>query len=200
MEHNNSIYQEEVNFNFPVDLTVQKILDDTKKFRNRSEQCGKRIDDRIIAKYKKRYKSVVFKKDEKVLVRLSSKGGKGTPKRRFVVEGKIIKKSERTENYKLSLVRRGETVQTKLWIGIEDITTLKKDTKQLAKERRDYARRHFLIPLKKSDCMSMLKNQGYKIIFDPSGEWKLSIQCNSIICPLFIWFLQQCKPTPRRSI
>ena len=113
MEHNNSIYQEEVNFNFSVDLTVQKILDDTKKFRNRSEQCGKRIDDRIIAKYKKKYKSVVFKKDEKVLVRLRSKGGKGTSKRRFVVEGKIIKKSERIENYKLSLVRRGETVQTK---------------------------------------------------------------------------------------
>ena len=156
-----------------MDLTVQKILDDTKKFRNRSEQCGKRIDDRIIAKYKKKYKSVVFKKDEKVLVRLRPKGEKCTPERRFVIERKIIKKSDRSENYKLLLVRPGETVQTKLWIGIEDITTLKKDTKQLAKERREYARRHFLIPLKKSDRMNMLKNHGYKIIFDPSGEWKL---------------------------
>ena len=97
-----------------MDLTVQKILDDTKKFRNRSEQCGKRIDDRIIAKYKKKYKSVVFKKDEKVLVRLRSKGGKGTPERRFVIKRKIIKKSDRSENYKLLLVRPGETIQTKL--------------------------------------------------------------------------------------
>ena len=70
MECNGSIYQEDINFNFPEDLTIQKFLDHTKKIRNRSEQCGKHIDDRMIAKYKKKYKSVVFKKDEKVLVRL----------------------------------------------------------------------------------------------------------------------------------
>ena len=47
----------------------------------------------------------------------------------------------------------------------EHITALKKDTKQLAKERR-----HFLIPLKKSDRIDMLKNQRCEIIFDPSGD------------------------------
>ena len=129
LEHNSLIYQEDLNFNFPEDLTIQKLLDHTKKIRNRSEQCGERIDERMIAKYKKKYKSVVFKKDEKVLVGLTSKGGKGAPKRRFVVEEKVIKKSERGKNYKVSLVRSGETVQIKLWIGIEDITVLKKDTK-----------------------------------------------------------------------
>ena len=29
---------------------------------------------------------------------------------------------------------------------------------------------HFLIPLKKTDCIDMLKNQGYKITFDQSGH------------------------------
>ena len=71
----------------------------------------------------------MFKKDEKVLVRLRSKEGKGASKRRFVVEGKVIEKSETAENYKVSLVRSVETVQTELWIEIEDITVLKKDTK-----------------------------------------------------------------------
>ena len=66
------------------------------------------------------------KKYEKVLVRLMLKGGKGAPKRRFVVERKVIKKSERAENYKVTLVRPGETAQTKLWIGIEDITDSKR--------------------------------------------------------------------------
>ena len=66
LEHNSLIYQEDLNFNFPEDLTIQKLLDHTKKIRNRSEQCGERIDERMIAKYKKKYKSVVFKKDEKV--------------------------------------------------------------------------------------------------------------------------------------
>ena len=45
----------------------------------------------MIAKYTKKYKSVVFKKDEKVLVQLRSKGGKGATKRRFVVEGQVTK-------------------------------------------------------------------------------------------------------------
>ena len=40
----------------------------------------------------------------------------------------------------------------------------------MAKERREYAHWHFLIPLKKSDRIDMLKNQGYEIIFDPSGD------------------------------
>ena len=112
----------------------------------------------------------MFKKDEKVSVRLRSKGGKGAPKRRFVVEEKVIKKSKRAENYKVSLVRPGETVQAKLWIMIEDITAFKKDTKLLAKERREYAHRYFLIPLKMGDRNDMLKNQGYDIIFDPSVD------------------------------
>ena len=36
LEHNNSIYQEDINFYFPKDLTIQKLLDHTKKIHNRS--------------------------------------------------------------------------------------------------------------------------------------------------------------------
>ena len=53
------------------------------------------------------------------------KGGKGASKRCFVVEGKVNKKSERAENYKVSLVQPGETVQAKLLVGTEDITAFK---------------------------------------------------------------------------
>ena len=60
---NSSIYQD---VNFTEDLTIQKIL-------HRSEHCGKHIDERLIAKYKK-YKFVELEKDEMVLVRLRSKG------------------------------------------------------------------------------------------------------------------------------
>ena len=68
----------------------------------------------MIPKYKKNYKSAMFKKDEKVLVWLRSKEGKGASKRRIVVEGKVIAKSETAENYKISLVQPVEDVQTKL--------------------------------------------------------------------------------------
>ena len=50
LEHNSLIYQGHINFNFPEDLANQKLLDHTKKIRNRSEKCGKYIDDQIIAK------------------------------------------------------------------------------------------------------------------------------------------------------
>ena len=81
---NSAIYQKNINFNFQEHLTIQKLLDHTIKILNRSEQYGKRIDDWIIAKYKKEYKSAVFEKDEKVLVRLRLEGGKVAPKRLFL--------------------------------------------------------------------------------------------------------------------
>ena len=118
----------------------------------------------------KKCKSLVFKKDEKVLVWLRTKGGNSALKRRFVVEGKVIKKSKKTENYKVSLVRTRKTVQIKLWIGIEDITG--KRTKRICTPARDYFR---------------------------SIRWqKLQIYCNSIF-PSFILLWVQCKPTPWRS-
>ena len=56
----------------------------------------------------------MFKRNEKLSVRLRSKRGKGALNRRFAAKGKVIKKSERAENYKVSLVRPGENTQTKL--------------------------------------------------------------------------------------
>ena len=150
---NSAIYQKNINFNSQEHLTIQKLLDHTIKIRNRSEQYGKRIDDWVTAKYKKKYKSAVFEKDEKVLVRLRSEGGKVVPKTLFFVKG-------RAENYKVSLVQPGETAQTKLWIRIEDITALKKDAKQVAKEERKYARRHFLKRVIVSTC-SKIKDTHY---------------------------------------
>ena len=47
-----------------------------------------------------------------------------------------------------------------------------KGLKQLAKERKEYARRQFLIPLKMSAHFGMLKNLGYEIIFDPWADGK----------------------------
>ena len=92
----------------------------------------------------------MFQKDEKVLVRLRSEGGKVAPKRPFFVEG-------RSENYKVSLDQPGET---ELWIRIEDIAAFKKDAKQVPIEQRKYARRHFLKRVIVSTC-SKIKDAHY---------------------------------------
>ena len=49
-------------FNFPENLSFQRLLDHTKKIRNRSEQCEKRIDHQLIAKYIKNETLLCLKK------------------------------------------------------------------------------------------------------------------------------------------
>ena len=63
----------------------------------------------MIAKHKRKYTNQSYKKDLSVLVRLSGKKtDKSVPKRRFVVEGKVIRKSTKSDNYKIRFTRPGE--------------------------------------------------------------------------------------------
>ena len=100
MGPNSSIYQD---VNFPEDLTIQKIL-------NRSEHCGKHIDERMIAKYKK-YKFVELEEDEMVLVRLRSKGWKGVPKRHFVLKEKSLKNVKELKTIEYHYFGQGKLYQ-----------------------------------------------------------------------------------------
>ena len=69
------------------------------------QNVGEKIDERMIRKHKRKYKSDVFAMKEVVLVRLGSRrSGKGAPKGRYVVKGKILKISSWSENYKLSVI------------------------------------------------------------------------------------------------
>ena len=131
------------------------------------QNVGKKMDERMIRKHKRKYKSDVFAMKEVVLVRLGSKRrGKGAPKGRYVVKGKILKISSWSENYKLSVIRAGETNPTEIWTSIENIAKIKSNPKDNKKSSRS----RFLIPLTKNDGPNMIKNQGYELIFDPPGD------------------------------
>ena len=100
----------------------------------------------MIRKHKGKCKNNVFAMKEVVLVPLGSKGsGKGAPKRRNVVKGKILKISSWSENYKLSVFRPGETTPTEIWTLIKNTAKIKSNSKDNKKSSRS----RFLIPVTK---------------------------------------------------
>ena len=64
-----------------------------KKIRTEATKNSKRLDKSILDKNKRRYKTVEYKCDDNVLIRISCGGKKSTPKGKFVVGGKVLKKA-----------------------------------------------------------------------------------------------------------
>ena len=62
----------------------------------------------MVGKDKKRYKTVEYKRHDSVLVRISYGGKKSNPKRRFVVEGDVLKKDKHSDDYKVLLIPPGQ--------------------------------------------------------------------------------------------
>ena len=69
-----------------------------KEVRAEAVQTRKRLDKRMVDKHKRRYKTVEYKRDDNVSVRIGYGGKKFTSKRRFLVEGKILKKVKHSDN------------------------------------------------------------------------------------------------------
>ena len=125
------------------------------------------MDERMIRKHKRKNKKDVFAINKVVLVRLGSKrSGKGAPKRRYVVKGKILKVSSWSKNYKLSVIRHGETTPTEIWTSVENTAKIKRN----AKDNKKSSRSRFLIPLTKNYRLNMIENQEYELILDPPGD------------------------------
>ena len=79
----------------------------------------------MVDKPKKRRKTMEYKYNDKVLIRIGNIGKRSHPNRRFVVEGSILKKGKHSDNYKFSLIPRGQTNFTEQWVSIEDIALAK---------------------------------------------------------------------------
>ena len=58
----------------------------------------------MVDKHKRRYETVEYKQDDNVSVRMGYGGKKSTPNRKFVIEGKILKKGKHSDNYKVLLI------------------------------------------------------------------------------------------------
>ena len=54
---------------------------------------------------------------------------KKEPRKRLIIEVKVIDKSSKSDSYKIPLVHPGETQRTNLWVTIENWTNTKKKEK-----------------------------------------------------------------------
>ena len=125
---------------------------------------------------------------ETVLIRFPfSKKSRTAPKRRFVLEGKIIKRNLRIAKYKISFENPKTKSHQCTWVSVEDITSLtvekEKRWKSLArerlknkgknlnkKERQSSHRKKYYIPLERNDQHEAFRDQGFAISFNPAGD------------------------------
>ena len=139
-----------------------------KKIRSKAAENIKRLDKRMVYKHKKRHKTIEYIYNDKVLIRMRNGGKRSHPKKRFVVEGTILKKGKHSDNYKVLLIPPGQTNFTEQWVSIEDIASAKHTNK--TNSCRKSHRSKYLIPLTDEDGLEAFENQGYTIAYNPSGD------------------------------
>ena len=65
-----------------------------------------------------------YKRYDNLLVRIGYRGKKPTPKRRFVLEGTILKKNKHFDNYKVLLILPCQVNASEFWASIKDIASV----------------------------------------------------------------------------
>ena len=108
------------------------------------------------------------KYNDKVLIRIGNGGKRSHPKRRFVVEGTILKKGKHSDNCKVLLIPPGQTNFTEQWVSVEDIASAKHTNKTTSCKKSH--RSKFLILLAGEDRLEAFENQGYTIAYNPSSN------------------------------
>lgn len=122
----------------PNDNDFTKQCDQTTKIRAKAKAADKVWDERYIQRRLKNNPPSKYSVGETVLIRFPfSKKSRTAPKRRFVIEGKIIKRNLRIAKYKISFENPTTKSHQCTWVSVEDITSLtaekEKRKKNLAK-------------------------------------------------------------------
>ena len=145
-----------------------------KDARAATERCNRRI---VNAQLKCNPASK-YRIGEKVYIRLPKKGGsKGGQKRCHVIEALTEKRNLKRHSYKVSFVSPLNGKMEKKWLMVDDITSLtlkeekmKQMATKLTKQKKEYHRSRYLIPMKQDDYSEIIEDQGYYIVFNPLGD------------------------------
>ena len=109
-----------------------------------------------------------YKCNDKVLIWIGNGGKRSHPKRRFVVEGTILKKGKHSDNYKVLQIPPGETNFTEQRVSIEDIVSAKHTNKTNSCRKSHWSK--YLIPLTGENRLESFGYQRYTIAYNPSGD------------------------------
>lgn len=75
----------------------------------------------MVDKRKRRYKTVGYKSDDNVKVRIGYGGKKSIPKERFEVESKIFKKGKKSDDCEMLLIPSSQINVSELWFSTKDL-------------------------------------------------------------------------------
>ena len=92
-------------------------------------------------------------------------------------EALIEKRNLKRHSYKVSFVSPLNGKMEKKWLMVDDITSLtlkeekmKQMAAKLTKQKKEYHRSRYLIPMKHDDHSEIIEDQGYYIVFDSLGD------------------------------
>lgn len=158
-------------------------------------------DKRYIQRKVKGNPPSIYKVGETIMLRFPfSRTNRVAPKKRFVLEGQIIKRKLRLGKYQV--IYKSPTTYKKCtqWVSVEDITSTtvseEKRKRTLARKRMSRSRREkrkdakksirresYRIPITREERYEPFLDQGYEVSFNPAGDGNCQFAAVS-------WFLQ----------
>ena len=131
----------------------------------------------MVKSHKRRHNAETFKVKEHVLVRYKpQRGCKLPPKRRFVVKGKIVKKSKKNpDSYKVKFMPPNCSEHKEKWFSVEDMASIRKrhsGSKSKEKQKVKELRKRLYIPL--TACNRFLDrdfpDMDLSLMYNPPGD------------------------------
>ena len=113
-----------------------------------------------------------YKTGDKVLLRLKSRKGRIAPKRRHILNGRIVARNLKTSIYKVSFMNPTSNKRVQKWISVEDITSVSsqeekaKRKEQVQKKKKRLHRKKFWIVLTREDRLEFFR-ESTSIVFEP---------------------------------
>ena len=185
----------------PKESDNSKRADQSRRIRFKAITSNNVWEKRYIRRKTKGDPPSKYKVGETVLIRYPfSRKSRVAPRKRFALEGKILKRNLPTGKYKITFESPKTQQPCTQWVSVEDITSL---TSRKEKRKRAAARRHLTHSnqdkqkaIKKSDHRKKFRivmtrqeryqpflDQGYEVSFNPAGDGNCQFAALS-------WFLR----------
>jgi len=158
------------------------------RIRSKAKKASNVWDKRYINRRMKNHPPSKYSVGENVLIRFPfTRTSRSAPKRRYVLQGKVIKRNLKIFRYKVAYKHPHTSMETTSWVSVEDITgeTAEQENKKQmkAKEKKSKAptakqqpslyslhRNKFHIPMTANDVLEEFSSQGYDVVFNPNGD------------------------------
>ena len=171
----------------PKESDYSKRADQSRHIHSKAITSNNAWDKRYMQRKTKGDPPSIYKVGETVLIRYPfSRKSRVAPRKRFVLEGKILKRNLLTGKYKITFESPKTQQPCTQWVSVEDTTSLmaRKEKRKRAAVRRHLThsnqdkqkdtrksdhRKKFCIVLTRQEHYQPFLDQGYKVSYNPAG-------------------------------